>query len=214
MVKFRDAEHLADYLKTLDLDEDYASYAHNLWEGLIRSKEKLSRATPEILAATLARPNQPDMKHVNDAADMIRLSRDAKPSDADMSVDVRPGDPAKAVHEVQRQSEVDGPDKDAPPLENSQTSKRRRMQPTDPPQPSASTICADESLARQKPLVFLSHEGGGSDKTTKRNEVSLLHSWLKIKGIPAFLDEHSLRLGDRNAQVMEAAVKEAPVCES
>ncbi len=79
---------------------------------------------------------------------------------------------------------------------------------------STSTTCAGESLARQKPLVFLSHEGGGPDKTTKRNEVSLLHSWLKSKGIPAFLDEYSLQLGDDNAQVMIAAVKEAPVCES
>jgi hypothetical protein len=74
---------------------------------------------------------------------------------------------------------------------------------------SAPTNCADESLAKQKSLVFLSHEGG-----CKRDEVSLLHSWLKSKGILAFLDEHSLRAGDSNAQVMTDAAKKGPVCES
>jgi hypothetical protein len=75
-------------------------------------------------------------------------------------------------------------------------------------------VTDDNSQARQKPLVFLSHEGGGPGKITKKGEVDLLHSWLKSKGIPAFLDEYSLQLGDDNAQVMIAAVKEAPVCES
>ncbi len=117
---------------------------------------------------------------------------------------------------IQRTSNATQQQSDAHAWVAKEESKRREVQSTDPTlQPSASITCADDSLAsRQKPLVFLSHEGGGPGTTTKKGEVSLLHTALKLKGIPAFLDEHSLRLGDRNAQVMIAAVKEAPVCES
>jgi hypothetical protein len=102
MVKFRDAKHLADYLRVWE--EDYASYAHNLWEDGIRSTEMLSRTTTERIAATLAQSNQPSRKHTNYADDMIRLARDAKPSDADMCVGIIAVDPAKANHEVQQVS--------------------------------------------------------------------------------------------------------------
>jgi hypothetical protein len=70
------------------------------------------------------------------------------------------------------------------------------------------------TLAKQKPLVFLSHEGGGPHKTTKRYEVSLLHSWLNSKGIQAFLDEHNIRPGDSIADVILDAAEKGPVCES
>ncbi len=67
-----------------------------------------------------------------------------------------------------------------------------------------------ETQANWKPLVFLGHGGN-----IKKYEVSCLHTLLeKWKGIPAFLCEHSLQLGDKNEEVMKPAVKEAPVCES
>ena len=55
-------------------------------------------------------------------------------------------------------------------------------------------------------LVFLSHAG-----EQKREFVDLIRSHLKSQGVEAFLDEHALQQGQRNATAMEAALRKAPV---